>query len=126
MGDTRRTRRLASLIRGELGLLLLRKIKDPRLGLVSITGVDVSPDMSQAKVFYSLLDDRDQKEVQKGFVRAAGFLRRELAHKLNLKSMPRLVPVYDASLKEGMEMDALIRRVRAGDKANSPEEEDAK
>ena len=115
MANTRRTRRLGSLIRTELGDLLTRKVKDPRLELISITGVDVSPDMSQAKVFFSLLDESRVPDATAGFRAAGGFLRGELGKKLNLKVIPRLVPIYDPSLARGSEMTALIDRVRAED-----------
>lgn len=121
MAETRRTRRLSSLIQSALGELLIRKVKDPRLGMISITGVDVSPDMSQAKVYYSLMDQRELDEVQRGFVKAAGYLRRELAHKLRLKTMPRLIPVYDSTLRHGAEMSALIDQVIQDDVARSGE-----
>jgi len=118
-GETRRTRRVAALIQVELAEIILRKVRDPRLAMISITGVDVAPDMSQAKVFYSLLDDGSQADARRGFLAAAGFLRRELAHRLHLKVMPRLVPVYDVSLKRGAEMDLMIRRALRDDAARS-------
>ena len=124
MANTRRTRRLGSLIRAELGDLLTRKVKDPRLAFISITGVDVSPDMGQAKVYFSLMDESKAAEAEAGFKAASGFLRGALAKKLNLKVIPRLVPVYDPSLVRGSEMTALINRVRAEDQAHLAEEQD--
>ena len=125
MANTRRTRRLGSLIRAELGELLTRKVKDPRLSLISITAVDVAPDMSQAKVFFSLLQEGKAAEAEAGFKAASGFLRGELARKLNLKIIPRLVPVYDPSLVRGSEMTALINKVRAEDEARISEQKAA-
>ncbi|MEW5913643.1 MAG: 30S ribosome-binding factor RbfA [Thermodesulfobacteriota bacterium] len=112
---TRRTKRLGTLIQAELGELLLKKVRDPRVGMVSLTGVDVSPDLSQAKVYYSLLDQERRAEAQAGLEAAAGFLRRELAARLNLKSMPRLIPVYDHSLARGERMDQLLKQARSQD-----------
>lgn len=114
---TRRTRKLGALIQAELAGLLLRKVKDPRLVGVSLTGVDVAPDLSQAKVFFSPLDPDKRGDAEAGFIKAAPFLRRELARLLNLKTMPRLVPVYDSSLARGAEMSELIKKVRAQDEA---------
>ncbi len=114
---TRRTRKLGALIQAELAGLLLRKVKDPRLAGVSLTGVDVSPDLSHAKVFFSPLDPARKDDALDGFDKAAPFLRRELAQRLNLKTMPRLVPVYDPSLARGAEMSELIKKVRAEDQA---------
>ena len=112
---TRRTRRLGNLIQAELGDLLLSKVKDPRLSLVSITAVDVAPDLSQAKVYFSLLDSARRDQAQAGLMAAAGYLRRELAARLHLKSMPRLIPVYDQSLEAGARMDSLLKQARAQD-----------
>jgi len=103
------------LIQAELGELLLKKVRDPRVGMVSLTGVDVSPDLSQAKVYYSLLDQDRRAEAQAGLQAAVGFLRRELAARLNLKTVPRLIPVYDQSLAQGARMDQLLRQARSQD-----------
>ncbi|MFH1033582.1 MAG: 30S ribosome-binding factor RbfA [Pseudomonadota bacterium] len=114
---TRRTQRMANLIQAELGDLLLKRVKDPRLEPITITGVDVSPDLSQAKVFYSLLDAARRPEVEAGFKAAAPFLRHELAGRLQIKVTPKLRLVYDPSLAEGMRMDNLIRQARQQDQA---------
>ncbi|CAO0820115.1 Ribosome-binding factor A [Desulfarculales bacterium] len=117
MMGNRRTKRLSNLIQAELGDLLLKRVKDPRLEPVTITGVDVSPDLSQAKVFYSLLDAARRPEVEAGFKAAVSFLRRELASRLQIKIMPRLWLVYDPSLADGARMDTLIRQAREHDQA---------
>ena len=116
---TRRTKRLGNLILAELGALLARRVKDPRVAAVNLTAVDVAPDLSQAKVFFSVLDPAKSGEALAGLNAAAGFLRRELAANLRLKTMPRLVPVYDDSLIKGAHLDQVIREVRAQDEANA-------
>ncbi|MBI5522984.1 MAG: 30S ribosome-binding factor RbfA [Desulfarculus sp.] len=117
MMGTRRTQRLGNLIQAELGDLLLKRVKDPRLALITITGVDVSPDLGQAKVFYSLLEAARRPEVETAFKSASPFLRRELASRLQIKVTPKLVPVYDPSLAEGVRLDGLIRQARQQDQA---------
>ncbi|MCA1988096.1 MAG: 30S ribosome-binding factor RbfA [Desulfarculus sp.] len=112
---TRRTERLGNLILAELADLLLKRVKDPRLTGMTLTGVDVSPDLAQAKVYFSLLDASRRREVEAGFQAAAPFLRRELATRLAIKTTPRLVLAYDASLVRGAEMERLIRQVRQAD-----------
>jgi ribosome-binding factor A len=116
---TRRTKRLGNLILAELGALLARRVKDPRVAAVNLTAVDVAPDLSQAKVFFSVLDPSKSGEALAGLNAAAGFLRRELAANLRLKTMPRLVPVYDDSLIKGAHLDQVIREARARDEANA-------
>ena len=106
-------------MRAELATLLLRRVKEPRLKEVTITSVYVSPDLSQAKVFFSLLDVGQVAEALAGFQAAAPFLRRELAARLRIKTTPRLIPVYDDSMVRGADMSELIRRVRAEDKARA-------
>lgn len=114
---TRRTKRLGNLILAELGGLLARRVKDPRVAAVSLTAVDVAPDLSQAKVYFSVLDPSHSDQALAGLKAAAGFLRKELAANLRLKTMPRLVPVYDDSLIKGAHLDQVIREARALDEA---------
>jgi ribosome-binding factor A len=114
---TRRTERLGHLIQAELAELLLKRVKDPRLAGITLTGVDVSPDLSQAKVFFSLLDEGRRRETERGFLAAAPFLRRELAGRLSLKTTPRLVPVFDKSLAQGAHLEEVIRQARQADEA---------
>ncbi|MCA1905065.1 MAG: 30S ribosome-binding factor RbfA [Desulfarculus sp.] len=122
---TRRTERLGNLILAELADLLLKRVKDPRLAGMTLTGVDVSPDLSQAKIYFSLLDAGRRGEVEAGFQAAAPFLRRELATRLAIKTTPRLVLAYDASLVRGAEMERLIRQVRQADQEQAQARGDA-
>lgn len=116
---TRRTKRLGNLILAELGGLLTRRVKDPRVAAVNLTAVDVAPDLSQAKVYFSMLDHSQRDQALAGLNAAAGFLRRELAANLHLKTMPRLVPVYDDSLLRGAHVEQVLRQARAEDEANA-------
>ena len=114
---TLRTRRVGKLIRAELGELLTTKVKDPRLALVSLTEVQVSPDLRRAKVYYSILDEARGDEVEKGLKSAMPYLQRELGTRLQMKNTPRLTAFRDHSLAHGAEMDALIDKVRSQDDA---------
>jgi ribosome-binding factor A len=114
---TRRTKRVGALIQSEIAALLMRRVKEPRLKDVTITGVDVSPDLRQAKIFFSLLDAAKIPDAIAGFEAAAPFLRRELAARLQTKVTPRLVPVYDGSMARGADMNEIIRKVREEDQA---------
>jgi ribosome-binding factor A len=105
-----RTRRLASLLQAELADLLKRRTNDPRLSRVTLTGVDISPDLSQAKVYFTLYDEKYRKEAEAGFKAASAFLRGKLANILHLKTMPRLLPVFDRSIDEALYMENLIRK----------------
>ncbi len=115
---TRRTERLNQLIQIEISDLLRKHINDPRLnGLISVTGVSISNDLKNAKVQISALcDNADRDEILKGFTSASGFLRRELAHRLNIRVTPELTFEFDDSIERGVNLVQLIEKVAAEDK----------
>ena len=89
---------------------LIRTVKDPRVhGLVSITAVDTAPDLRYAKVYVSMLDKSDVKEVVKGLKSASGYLRRELGRTLNLRNTPELSFVPDDSIDHGARILSMLR-----------------
>ena len=91
---------------------LIRTVKDPRVhGLVSITAVDTTPDLRYAKIFVSVLDKSDVKEVGKGLRSAGGYLRRELGRSLQLRYTPELTFVADDSIAEGAHILELIEKL---------------
>jgi len=115
---TRRTERLNHLIQIEISDLLRKHINDPRLnGLISVTAVEISNDLKNARVSISTLGDAlDRNEVLKGFNSAAGYMRRELAHRLNIRVTPELSFEFDDSIEHGVNLISLIDRVAAEDK----------
>lgn len=114
---TRRTERLNHLIQSEISELLRTHINDPRIsGLVSITGVEISKDLKNARVSISALGNNlDRDALLKGFNSASGFLRRELAHRLNIRVTPELSFEFDDSIERGVRMVSLIDQVTAQD-----------
>ena len=114
---SQRAHRVGDQIQRELADLLRNEVKDPRVGPVTITGVDVSADLSHATVRFTHLAGRDKAEVTvQALSRTAGFLRSELAHRLNLYSVPQLHFAYDDSIEAGMRMSQLIDEALAADK----------
>jgi ribosome-binding factor A len=112
---TRRTDRVNELIREELSLLLLRNVKDPRVnqGLVTITEVQVSPDLRNATVFVSHLGADDERPgVLAGLANAAPYLHRELEHRLKMRHAPLLTFIFDPSIERGARLASLITRVQ--------------
>jgi ribosome-binding factor A len=102
-------RRVSDLIRGHLTDLLERKINDPRLEMVTITDVVVTPDVVRANVHYSILGGAEvQAEAQAGLESAAGWLRRELGRRLRLRNTPQLVFHYDPSLERGEHIASIL------------------
>lgn len=110
---TRRTEQVADLIKEELCGLLERAVKDPGLGFVTLTDVEVDPDLRNARVFFSVLgDEAATQQSLAALQRASGFLRRELAHRLDLRYMPELHFVLDRSIERGQHIADLLRQVR--------------
>lgn len=106
-----RPHKLGDQIQRELSDLLQREVRDPRVGMVTITAVDVSPDLSHAKVFFTLLDAAKVEETVHGLQRAAGFLRSQLARRVKLYTTPELRFVYDESVERGDRLSRLIDSV---------------
>jgi ribosome-binding factor A len=103
-----RPQKLGDLIQRELSDLLQRELRDPRVGMVTITAVDVSPDLSHAKVFYTTLDPAHVADAARGLKRAAGFLRSQLAKRIKLYTTPELRFEYDESVERGDRLSRLI------------------
>ncbi|MBI4286141.1 MAG: 30S ribosome-binding factor RbfA [Chloroflexi bacterium] len=110
---TRRIERVNHLIRQEICDLLQREVKDPRLGnLIVITGVTTSPDLKHAKVFVSHLGGEAEKAATlKVLSSAAGFLRRELAKRMQLRYVPELSFHWDESIERGAHIEELLDRI---------------
>jgi ribosome-binding factor A len=106
-----RPRKLGDQIQRELSGLLARELRDPRVGMVTITSVDVSPDFSHAKVFFTLLEKDKLQETVHGLRRAAGFLRTQLARRIKLYTTPELRFEYDESVERGDRLSRLIDSV---------------
>ena len=118
-----RTRRVGEQVQRELAGLVHEEIKDPRLGMVSISGVEVSSDLAHAKVFISVLgDDAAVTASLRVLNNAAGFLRRKLGARMRLRVVPRVRFFHDRSLAEGARMDALISRAVAGKQGRADDE----
>lgn len=89
---------------------LIPTVKDPRVtGMISVTAVDTTPDLKYAKIYISVLDKSDCEQVLKGLKSAAGYLRRELGHTLNLRNTPELTFVRDDSIDQGAHILEMLR-----------------
>jgi ribosome-binding factor A len=113
---SRRTSRVNELLREEISTMLQREVKDPRVshGLVSITEVDVSPDLPNATVYVSHLGDESERdEVLAGLRHSAHFLQKELKHRLAMRAVPTLTFRFDPSIERGARLASLINEVAA-------------
>jgi len=107
-----RPQRLGDLIQRELSDLIRLEVRDPRVGMLTITSVDVSPDLSHAKVFFTVLEKEKIPGTLQGLKRSAGFLRRQLARRLSIYTCPELRFEYDESVERGDRLSRLIDSTR--------------
>jgi ribosome-binding factor A len=118
-----RTGRVAEQIQRELAELIQLEVKDPRVGLVTLTGVEVTQDYAHAKVYFTLMGSADQAPLaQAGLQHAAGFLRSQLAHRMKLRIMPQLHFIYDTSVEHGVRLSQLIDEAVSADNKHQREE----
>ena len=109
-----RVERINETIKEILSELLLRAIKDPRVGMVTITAVRVSSDLSSAKVHYSVMGDEVEKaETKKGMRSAKNFMRTAVANQLKLRSAPELIFVYDDSLDKSFAIEEALKKTKS-------------
>jgi len=110
--STGRPQKLGDQIQREVSELLARELRDPRVGMLTITAVDVSPDLSHAKVFFTLLEKDKLEETLAGLKRASGYLRSQLARRLSVYTIPELRFVYDESVERGDHLARLIESTK--------------
>ena len=106
-----RPQRLGDLIQREVSELIRLELRDPRVGMLTITSVDVSPDMSHAKIFFTLLEKDKLADTLDGLKRSAGFLRSQLARRIKMYTTPELRFEYDESVERGDHISRLIDSV---------------
>ncbi|HEV3240021.1 MAG TPA: 30S ribosome-binding factor RbfA [Casimicrobiaceae bacterium] len=117
---SQRAQRVGDQIQRELADILRLQVKDPRIGMVTVTAVEVSPDLSHAKVFVTHLGGAEQAAtVVVALQHSAGFLRSELSHRLDLYSVPQLHFAYDDSIESGLRLSKLIDDALADDRKHS-------
>jgi ribosome-binding factor A len=112
-----RPERVAQLMRREIAEVLLRRLRDPRVtGMVSVTDVEVTHDLSAARVFVSIMPDGPERQRSLDALQsAAGYIRHELAPRLGLREVPELRFVLDTSIERGARVDDLLRRIDRGE-----------
>ena len=108
-----RSDRVAEQVRRDLADLIRTELKDPRVGMISLTAVELTPDYAHAKVFFTTLDAEHLEDVQRGLKRASGFLRRELGRRIHIHTLPELHFIYDNSLERGSSLSQLIDKAAA-------------
>lgn len=117
---SRRTDRVGDVLRAELSDLLLRGVKDPRVRLVSITQVDLSPDLKRAEIKVSVLGEDEEKRLEtvEALRHARGFLRTELSHRLRLRVAPELVFELDRGAEHSRRITDLLESLNGRDESS--------
>lgn len=113
--DFNRSERVAGQLRRDLAKLIQQEIKDPEVGFVSLSDVEVTRDLSHAKVFITVFDPDKAKSSLKALKRASAFLRKRLAHELRLRHVPELHFIHDDSVEQGSHIDQLIAKALYSD-----------
>lgn len=114
--------RVGEEIKREVSAIVAKEVKDPRLGMLSITDVEVSRDLSFAKIYFSMLGSEEEREkTLEGLNRAKGFIRSELAKRIRVRHTPEISFHFDPSLEQGARMNALLKSLQSGEEG--PKEE---
>lgn len=113
--EFQRAHRVGEQIQKEISALLLKGIKDPRVGFVTITAVEVTPDLHLARVYFTVMgDETARKNSELGLKHAVPYLRRELGRRLRMRYVPDLLFVFDSSLEYGNRIETLLRDLHPG------------
>lgn len=108
-----RANRIAEEIKKEISDIIMHKLKDPRIEFVTVTDVELTNDLQQAKIFISTLNDKDKEGTLEGLENANGFIRSEIGKHIRLRKAPEILFRYDESLAYGNKIDSIIRKLNA-------------
>ena len=123
MTHSPRPERVADAIQVELADILTRRLKDPRHGFLTVTGVEMTPDLRRARIFISALSDGELEEGLETLNRARGFIRTELGRRIRLRFVPELDFRPDHSTERGLRMESLLRDLESGKTPPDPGDE---
>lgn len=120
-----RANRVGEQMKKELGDIIGRKIKDPRIGFVTVTDVQVTGDLQQATVYISVLGDENQKEnTLIALAKAKGFIRSEIGQRIRLRKTPEIMFEFDESINYGNRIQTLLHQIHDEENPKQPEQED--
>jgi ribosome-binding factor A len=123
MNMSLRANKVGEQMKKELGDIIGRKIKDPRVGFVTVTDVQVTGDLQQATVFISVLGDEEQREnTLKGLAKAKGFIRSEIGQRIRLRKTPDIFFEFDESIDYGNRIETLLHQIHDEDRSKEKED----
>lgn len=118
----KRSEKVAEAVHKIVTELLIKGLKDPRIGFVTITGVKVTDDMRYATIYFTVFGDLEaRKATESGLNSARGFIRREMGQQLRLRYVPEIMFKYDTSTETGNRIDELMREIKANEQADNTE-----
>lgn len=116
----KRADRVSDLLKEEISQMLLREVKDPHIGFITITDVEVSKDLQVAKVYYTILGDEKQlRESAQALNRASRFIKRQLGKRLRMRYIPDIIFKYDHSLEYGNRIDDILSHLENSEKTDT-------
>lgn len=127
MREFKRTDRVADQLQKELAVLIQREVKDPRLGMVTVSGVTVSRDLGYSDVYVTLLGEQEPERIKENLQvlkRASGFLRSQIAKRIKLRHVPELRFHFDESVVRGQHLSSLIDEAVTTDRARYQDDSD--
>jgi ribosome-binding factor A len=111
-----RSQRVSELLHHEISRMVQFELKDPRIGFVTLTGVDVTSDIQHAKIFFTVMgDEESRRKTQAGLDKSIPFIRRELGRRLHLRTIPELSFQYDKSIEYGARIETLLKESGVGE-----------
>jgi len=108
----KRSERVGDLLKEEIAEIVMRKVKDPRIGFLTITSVKVTDDLRIARIYITVLNKEEEEKTLKGLDSAKGFIRSELAKRLRIKILPKLEFYKDDTLEYGTRIDEILKKIK--------------
>jgi len=119
----KRCEKVAEAIHEEISSLLVKGVKDPRVGFVTITGVKVTDDLHLATIYFSVIgSDEQKKETEAGLNSAKGYLRREMGKSLRMRYIPDIIFRYDVSIDYGSKIEGILKQIHETDEADAEQD----
>lgn len=119
----KRCEKVAEAIHEEISSLLVKGVKDPRVGFVTVTGVKVTDDLHLATIYFSVIGSDDQKkETEAGLNSAKGYLRRELGKSLRMRYVPDIIFRYDVSIDYGSKIEGILKQIHETEEADAEQD----
>jgi ribosome-binding factor A len=119
----KRCEKVAEAIHEEISSLLVKGVKDPRVGFVTVTGVKVTDDLHLATIYFSVIGSEEQKkETEAGLNSAKGYLRREMGKSLRMRYIPDIIFRYDVSIDYGSKIEGILKQIHETDEADAEQD----